>query len=138
MSRRGQRRATSRARRGTFWRRRAVAVLALVVAAAGVALGVRAIRDTESQGPAPQTLKKAMWGPLTQNGHSLFPIYRDLGVGIFQTAVRWDQLAPTKPADPTDPRDPAYQWPAYVADSIKGAKRHGMEVTVLILGAPRW
>ena len=28
--------------------------------------------------------KKAIWGPTKVNGVSQFPIYRDLGVGIFQ------------------------------------------------------
>ena len=35
-----------------------------------------------SGGPAPQTEKKAMWGPTVLNGVSLFPAFRDLGVGI--------------------------------------------------------
>jgi hypothetical protein len=108
------------------------------VAVVGIALAVRELRQGESQDPAEQTPKKAMWGPLTLDGRSLFPIYRDLGVGIFQTAVRWDQLAPTKPDNPTNPRDPAYQWPSYLAESIKQAERHNMQVMVLILGAPAW
>jgi hypothetical protein len=117
---------------------RLLGLAVVAVAAAGIAVGVREVTQDERQGPAEQTLKKAMWGPLTHDGRSLFSTYRDLGVGIFQTAVRWDQLAPRRPARPTDPRDPAYQWPSYVAGSIKGARRHGMEVMVLILGAPPW
>jgi hypothetical protein len=117
---------------------RLLGLAAVVVAAVGIAVGVREVSQNEDRGPAEQTLKKAMWGPLTQNGRSLFPVYRDLGVGIFQTAVRWDQIAPTRPAKPSDPKDSAYQWPSYVSESIAQARRQGMQVMILFLGAPRW
>ena len=50
--------------------------------------------------------KKAIWGPATVNGRSQFPIYRDLGVGIWQDRVNWSVVAPTRPANPRDPLDP--------------------------------
>ena len=68
----------------------------------------------------------------------LFPVYRDLGVGLFSNAVRWDWIAPTRPKDPTDPNDPAYTWPSYFSQSAKLAKKNGMEVKVLVLGTPKW
>ena len=49
-----------------------------------------------------------MWGPLEVNGVSQFPIYRELGVGIYQMGMSWSDVAPTRPENPRDPRDPAY------------------------------
>ena len=56
-----------------------------------------------SKAAAPQTKKKAMWGPVRLMACRSFPVYRDLGVGIYQMAVAWSDIAPTQPADPTDP-----------------------------------
>ena len=42
--------------------------------------------------------KKAIWGPTKVNGVSQFPIYRDLGVGIFQMQL---SVEPSR-ADPAD------------------------------------
>jgi hypothetical protein len=121
-----------------------IAILALTVAATSAA-SIDAIAADEaaqpgapSGEPAPQTVKKAMWGPTTLNGVSLFPIYRDLGVGIYQTSVPWNQTAPTKPTDPTDPNDPAYHWPAGLDRTISRAEGHGMEVQLMLIGAPPW
>jgi hypothetical protein len=85
-----------------------------------------------------QTPKKAIWGPTALHGRSLFPTYRDLGVGIYQTQVHWHQIATARPAKPTDPTDPAYRWPSYLAETISEAERHGMQVQLMIIGAPRW
>ena len=87
---------------------------------------------------ARQSIKKSIWGPVRVNGVSQFPIYRDLGVGIFQIGVTWERAAPTRPANPTDPRDPAYRWPAEVADAIREAQRYGIRVAILLHGAPPW
>lgn len=97
-----------------------------------------ALRPLVSGRPAPQTNKKAIWGPTEVNGASQFPLYRDLGVGIYQMAVDWSQIAPTQPADPTNPRDPAYDWPPYVADTIAEAQHYGMRVMIMIIDAPPW
>ena len=78
----------------------------LLILAALVALAVPAVA-----GAAPSR-KKAIWGPATVNGRSQFPIYRDLGVGIWQSGINWPSVAPTRPAHPRDPLDPAYHWPA--------------------------
>ena len=41
---------------------------------------------------AAPTRKKAIWGPVQVDGVSQFPIYRDLGVGIFQIRLGWDSV----------------------------------------------
>lgn len=85
-----------------------------------------------------QAFEKAFWGPAQVNGVSQFPIYRDLGVKIYQLSVGWDQVAPTRPVDPANPADPAYHWPPSVDYAIGQAGMYGMRVLILLVGAPRW
>ena len=112
------------------------AIAAIIFALAGAT--ILAAVDRADAAPAPQTLKKAVWGLQEHNGQSMFPYYKDLGMGIFQTQVRWDQVAATKPTNPTDPNDPAYQWPSYVDTALAGAEQNGMTVMLQIIGAPTW
>ena len=88
--------------------------------------------------PAKKTLKKAMWGPAFKGGKSQFPIYRDLGVGIWQTGLFWADVAATRPADPTNPNDPAYTWPAELDDGYREAQRYGIKVLLLVMRTPSW
>jgi hypothetical protein len=82
--------------------------------------------------------KKSIWGPATFRGQSQFPIYRDLGVGIWQDRVNWSVVAPTRPANPRDPLDPAYRWPAGLDDAIAEGKRFGIQTSLVLTEAPRW
>jgi hypothetical protein len=82
--------------------------------------------------------KKAMWGPVTVDGVSQFPIYADLGVGIYQTVLDWSTIAPTRPANPRDPADPAYQWPESVDFALSEASRYGIAVSATMVYAPEW
>jgi len=84
------------------------------------------------------TLKKSMWGPAEVDGVLQFPIYADLGVGIWQTGLRWEQVATRRPERPRDPSDPAYVWPAGLDAAIDDAAAHGIAVTLLVMGTPRW
>ena len=110
-------------------RRRAVAagVVAAVaaLACAPVALGSRAD-------------KKAIWGPVTVSGQSAFPIYHDLGVGIFQMSVNWAAVAPRPPRHARDPRDPAYRWPAEIDYAVAEAARYRMRILLQVNNAPAW
>jgi hypothetical protein len=81
---------------------------------------------------------KAIWGPSTHNGVSLFPLYHQLGDRIYEDDLHWDLIARTRPANPRDPNDPAYTWPAEVASAVAGAKRYKMSVALQIIGSPRW
>jgi hypothetical protein len=94
--------------------------------------------SAQPAGAAPITTKKAMWGPVEVDGQSQFPIYADLGVGIYQTTVNWADVAGTRPQRPTDPSDPAYNWPAEVDQAIAGAAPYGIKVMVMLIGAPAW
>ncbi len=82
--------------------------------------------------------KKAIWGPAVSDGVNQFPIYRDLGVGIYQVALNWDSIAPTRPADPRDPADPAYRWPSEVDFAAAEAPRHGIRLSMLAMYTPAW
>jgi hypothetical protein len=104
----------------------------LLILAALVVLALPATAD------AAPSRKKAIWGPATRNGHSQFPIYRDLGVGIWQDILNWSKVAPTRPAHPRDPADPAYQWPAELDDAIAQGKRFGIRTSLTVMFAPRW
>lgn len=84
------------------------------------------------------TPKKSLWGPATRDGASQFPVYADLGAGIWQTGLRWDAVATRRPERPSDPADPAYAWPAELDAAIAGAGAHGIAVALLVMGTPAW
>lgn len=119
----------------------AVAVLTVALAAA---LGAGPVGAKKSAKPIAKTakgltVKKSMWGEADANGESLFPIYRDLGVGIHSTTARWDAIAPTtRPANPTDPNDPAYVWPLHLENVVRDSAQYGIQIQIMILGAPGW
>lgn len=94
--------------------------------------------EPTAKASAAQRLGKAMWGPAVVDGASQFPMYRDLGVGIYQMAVAWSSIAPTRPTDPTNPADPSYIWPEDILETIREANRYGMRVSMMIIGAPPW
>jgi hypothetical protein len=102
----------------------AVAVLALTAPAADA---------------APDRLVKGFWGPVrASDGTSEFPVYRRLGVKLYQYAVPWSAVAPTRPANPTDPNDPAYGWSPEIDYAVAEAARNDMRVLLQVAGAPRW
>jgi hypothetical protein len=60
-----------------------------------------------------------------------------LGVRVVRYTLRWDQIAPTRPAAPTDPADTAYDWSS--ADPVlDGLRQHGIEVVLQLVGTPAW
>jgi hypothetical protein len=81
---------------------------------------------------------KAMWGPGVQAGVSRFPIYRDLGVKIYEDRLDWSTIALRRPRNSRNPNDPAYTWPAEVTQAVAEAKRYHMQVALQIIGAPPW
>jgi hypothetical protein len=87
---------------------------------------------------AAEPFAKGFWGPTRIDGISQFPLYRELGVNLFQTTVNWHDAAPVRPANATDPRDPAYRWPAEIDYAVEQARAHGMRVLILLIGAPPW
>jgi hypothetical protein len=107
------------------------------LAAAGI-LALLLVTLTASPALAANSQKKAIWGPVERDGASQFPIYDELGVGIFQLHVSWRDVAPTRPANPGDPSDPAYRWPAEVDAALTQAQPYGIEVLLAVSETPGW
>jgi hypothetical protein len=85
-----------------------------------------------------QAFSKAIWGDVYVNGVNQFPLYRQLGVKIFEMDLAWYQVAPKRPVHPADPNDPAYHWPADVQQALTQAKRFHVQMLLQIIGAPAW
>ncbi len=101
-------------------------------------MGAVALALAVTPASAVPSLKKAIWGPGQVAGSSQFPIYSDLGVGIYETTLNWDQVAPARPTRPSDPSDPAYRWPAAVSYAVAQARAAHIEVSLMLFGAPAW
>lgn len=115
---------------GTIAIRAALALLALTLLAVPADAGAASLMG--------KPLEKALWGPTRLEGVSQFPRYRELGVTIHERTVRWDQIAPSRPADPTNPDDPAYKWPEDTDFAVREARLNGLDVLFAVLGTPNW
>jgi hypothetical protein len=60
-----------------------------------------------------------------------------LGARTVRFTLRWDQVAPSRPAAPRNPDDPAYRWGAY-GDVLDALHTRGFTALVTLYGAPRW
>ena len=81
---------------------------------------------------------KAMWGPADGQAASALPIYRDLGVQLYQASLNWATTAPVRPRHPRDPRDPAYVWPAALGAAVAATGASGMRVAIQVIATPPW
>jgi hypothetical protein len=61
-----------------------------------------------------------------------------MGAGIYQTALVWASVAPTRPRHPRNPRDPAYHWPSDVDYAIGQASVYHMRVLLQVGWSPPW
>jgi hypothetical protein len=82
--------------------------------------------------------QKAIWGPVSFRGINQFPLYKSLGVRIYETSLDWSTIAASKPMHPSLPSDPAYHWPAAVTQEVLEAQRFGMRVLIQVGNAPAW
>src|SRR4051794_22766823 len=82
--------------------------------------------------------KKAIWGPVEIDSQSQFPVYRELGAGIYQTTLDWSQVASLEPLDATDVDDPSYEWPDEIDTAIAEANSAGLKVALTVTGTPDW
>ncbi|MSO44076.1 MAG: hypothetical protein EXQ74_02015 [Thermoleophilia bacterium] len=60
-----------------------------------------------------------------------------MGARIIRVDVRWDVVAPTRPARPKDQNDPAYRWDAFDA-IVDAAAPRGVRVLMTVWGTPDW
>jgi hypothetical protein len=114
-----------------------VAALSCAMIAGPASAGAR-LRHTPASRSRALPLKM-IWGPLTMpNGSSAFPVYRQLGVQVYQVQLSWADTAPTRPANPTDPNDPAYVWPTGLDQAVGQAGAYGISVALMVKGTPGW
>jgi hypothetical protein len=92
--------------------------------------------------PAPASArkspKKAIWGPHQVGSLSQFPVYRRLGVGIYQMTLHWNEVALRRPRRPTNRHDRAYVWPPEIDYAIGEAADARIRIALTVLGTPRW
>lgn len=84
------------------------------------------------------TSKKSIWGPVNFNGRSQFPIYSDLGAGIYQYTLDWRYTTPTRPYLPRNPGDHAYHWPAELDQAVREARKYHIRIALLVMATPPW
>ena len=84
------------------------------------------------------TTKKAIWGPVEIDSQSQFPVYKELGAGIYQTTLNWAEVASLEPLDAKDVEDPSYEWPDEIDTAIAEAKQRRHPVALTVTGAPEW
>lgn len=82
--------------------------------------------------------KKAIWGPVEIDAESQFPVYRDLGAGIYQTTLRWDEVAVIEPLRARDAEDASYEWPEEIDTAIAEGAENGIQVALTVTGTPDW
>lgn len=98
--------------------------------------------------PASAGATKAIWGPteleagsaacpVAARPCSAFPVYRRLGVDVFQYQLHWDEVAATRPNHPRNPNDSAYDWGDL--DRIAAqARRYRIRLALLVQRSPGW
>jgi hypothetical protein len=87
---------------------------------------------------AAKSPKKAIWGPVEVDGESQFPVYKDLGAGVFQMKLEWDQVATVAPEKGSDPEDTAYDWPAEIDTAISEGRKNHIKIALTVTGTPGW
>jgi hypothetical protein len=110
----------------------------LLVAASGALVAAGFVTTSASAAPRHFTTKKSIWGPVNYNDKPQFPIYHDLGAGIWQYTLNWSAVAPNPPTSPRDPADPSYQWPEELDQAVKDARRYKIRISLLVMSTPRW
>src|ERR687893_1008778 len=75
------------------------------------------------------------FGPGTLNQR--LATFKRLGVPLVRFTVRWNKVAPRRPASATSPRDRAYDWrgPDRV---LRGLRRYGLTPVLTLVGTPAW
>jgi hypothetical protein len=75
------------------------------------------------------------FGPGTLNQR--LATFKRLGVPLVRFTLRWNQVAPRRPAEATSPRDPAYDWrrPDRI---LRGLRRYGLTPVLTVVGTPAW
>ena len=76
-----------------------------------------------------------MGGPSTC---SAFPLYKELGVDVYQIQLPWSSVARSRPENPRNHNDPAYTWPAFADYVVQQAAANGIQVAFMVKSTPDW
>jgi hypothetical protein len=109
-----------------------------VLVAAALAAALLAAAPAEASPSAQFGIQDDAWllyGPGTVS-QRLATLDR-LGVRLVRFTVRWDQVAPTKPAAPRSPADPAYDWGQFEV-VLRALRADGVTPLVTLYGSPKW
>jgi hypothetical protein len=116
----------------------AVVKVALVAALAAVFVALLAGQPAAASSYAQFGVQDDAWlmyGPGTIEDR--LDMLDTLGVQVVRLSLRWDQVAPKRPANERDPLDPAYVWGAYGA-TLDALHAHGIPVVLTLWASPRW
>ena len=112
--------------------------------------GVLALSLLGPASGAEAAVEKSLWGPTSfPAGHpecpaggpstcSAFPLYRQLGVDVYQIQLPWSSVARSRPENPRNPDDPAYRWPSFADYVIQEAAANGIQVAFMVKSTPDW
>jgi hypothetical protein len=116
-------------------RRGAVVPLVIVVLALLAVVGAAPAAASSGARYGIQDDAWLMYGPGTLSQR--LTTLHGLGTGLVRFTLRWDKVAPTRPATPRDPDDPAYQWGQFetVLDALHA---DGITALVTLYGSPAW
>ncbi len=115
-----------------------------------ILLGLTALALLGPAAGAQAAVEKSLWGPTSfPAGHpecpvggpstcSAFPLYRQLGVDVYQIQLPWSQVAKTRPANPRNHNDPAYSWPSFADYVVQEAAANGIQVAFMVKSTPDW
>src|SRR5262245_14768228 len=125
--------------------KRLAPILALMLAAAGIAVAVSATPDS-AQGASSSAQRtqasrmllgfyddESVYGRTTW----AFSQLRSLRAGIVRITIDWSSVAKRRPTKPADPADRAYNWTA-VDNVITEASKKKIRILATIYGTPRW
>jgi hypothetical protein len=84
-----------------------------------------------------RSLDCGITSPIVVAGRSVFPQLAKLGASFLVYAVRWADVAKTKPANGRDPEDTAYDWAA-LDTAFAQAGASGIEIVPEIYATPAW
>jgi hypothetical protein len=114
-------------------RLRAVAVLAALAVSSLLAAAPAGASSNARFGIQDDGWLMSGAGTLSQRLETL----SSLGVGVVRFTLRWDQVAPARPANPRDSADPAYGWSRFDA-VLQGLHAAGIPALVTLYGTPPW
>ncbi len=95
-------------------------------------------RSTRHPPTPPSPRRRPSGAPWRSTPSRSSPSTEELGAGIYQTTLKWDEVASLEPLDAKDVDDPSYEWPDEIDTAIAEAKSAGLQVALTVTGTPSW